>query len=86
MDEGGLTATVAPAHPAPRSALLNGLPPEELRLVESRMAPQTVRTGTVLLAQGAWHGVLYLVRSGVLSVDATTDAGVVTSHPLTHRV
>lgn len=77
MGEANPPVTAAPEQAVPRSALLGGLPPDELQLIESRMTPQTVTSGTVLLAQGALHGVLYLVRSGVLSVDATTDAGVV---------
>jgi NTE family protein len=60
---------------ARRSELLGSLPPEELIRVESRMTPASVPAGEILLSQGSWHGVLYLVRAGVLSVDATTEAG-----------
>jgi NTE family protein len=60
---------------AQRSELLGSLPPEELSRVESRMTAASMPAGTVLISQGSWHGEMYLVRAGVLSVDATTDAG-----------
>ncbi len=66
---------VAAVHGSGRSMLLEGLPDEELRRVESRLEIRMCPAGTVLLSQGTWQGVLYLVRSGILSVDVTTAQG-----------
>jgi NTE family protein len=75
-DSGGSTAG-PPDPPAatPLSALLAGLPPEELQRVQSRLSATTCEAGAVLLSQGSWAGVLYILRTGMLSVDLETADG-----------
>ncbi|MBV9279846.1 MAG: patatin-like phospholipase family protein, partial [Chloroflexi bacterium] len=58
-----------------RSALLDGLPPEERDQVETRLTPVFCAAGTVLVAQGSWHGAMYIIRSGVLGVAVATFHG-----------
>lgn len=65
----------APSWLPMRSVLLDGLPPHELRLVQDRLVSQICGEGSKLIAQGSWHGAMYILRSGTLSVDATLDSG-----------
>ncbi len=64
---------LAPA--AGRDGLFADLPADELERLESRLRPVSCQAGTVLLKQGAWCGALYIVKSGVLSVDLELSDG-----------
>jgi len=46
-----------------------------MELIEARLSAVSCPAGTVLVSQGSWHGVLYMVRSGVLRVHVETSQG-----------
>lgn len=57
------------------SALLGGLPAEELVRVQRRLTPVVCPAGTILIAQGIWHGTMHILRNGVLDVHVETPHG-----------
>jgi NTE family protein len=57
--------------------LLSDLPPGEADRVQSRVSVTACKAGEILLREGQWHGQMYVVRSGVLSVNVTTASGEV---------
>src|SRR6266699_5778267 len=50
------------------SALFRNLQPDETANILARLQPATYESGTCILESGVWHGLLYIIASGTVSV------------------
>ena len=57
------------------SALFHNLQPDETTHILSRLQPATFESGTRILESGIWHGLLYIISSGTVSVCLQEDSG-----------
>ncbi len=57
------------------SALFRDLQPEETAHILARLQPVTFTSGTRILESGVWHGLLYIIASGTVSIFLQEDTG-----------
>ena len=57
------------------SALFRNLRPDETAHILARLHPVTFESGAYILESGVWHGLLYIIASGTVSVLLQEDAG-----------
>ena len=57
------------------SALFRNLQPDETANILARLQPATYESGTCILESGVWHGLLYIIASGTVSVFLQEDSG-----------
>jgi NTE family protein len=57
------------------SALFQNLQPNETTHILARLQPATFESGTRILESGIWHGLLYIIASGTVSVYLQEDSG-----------
>src|SRR5438876_9551550 len=57
------------------SALFRNLQPEETAHILARLQPVTFESGTSILESGVWHGLLYIIASGTVSIFLQEGAG-----------
>jgi NTE family protein len=57
------------------SALFHNLQPDETTHILARLQPATFKSGTRILESGIWHGLLYIIASGTVSVFLQEDSG-----------
>ncbi|HEY6284346.1 MAG TPA: patatin-like phospholipase family protein [Ktedonobacteraceae bacterium] len=57
------------------SALFRNLQPDETANILARLKPATYESGTCILESGVWHGLLYIIASGTVSVFLQEDTG-----------
>ena len=57
------------------SALFRNLQPDETTTILARLQPATFESGTCILESGVWHGLLYIIASGTVSVFLQEDTG-----------
>jgi NTE family protein len=57
------------------SRLFRDLQPQETASILARLRPVSVATGTRILERGAWHGRLYIIASGQVSVLLREEPG-----------
>jgi len=57
------------------SALFRNLQPDEAAKIIARLQPVSYERGTHILECGVWHGQLYIIASGQVSVLLQEDAG-----------
>ena len=57
------------------SALFRNLQPDETATILARLQPATYESGTCILESGVWHGLLYIIASGTVSVFLQEDTG-----------
>ena len=55
------------------SALFRNLQPEETTHILARLQPATFESGTRILESGVWHGLLYIIASGTVSIFLQED-------------
>ena len=55
------------------SALFRNLQPDETANILARLQPATYESGTCILESGVWHGLLYIIASGKVSVVLQED-------------
>src|SRR5437763_1642948 len=55
------------------SALFRNLHPDETANILARLQPATFESGTCILESGVWHGLLYIIASGTVSVFLQED-------------
>src|SRR5438552_3123414 len=57
------------------SSLFRNLQPDETAHILVRLQPATYESGTFILESGVWHGLLYIIASGTVSVFLQEDTG-----------
>jgi NTE family protein len=57
------------------SSLFRNLLPDETAHILARLQPATYESGTRILESGVWHGLLYIIASGTVSVFLQEDTG-----------
>src|SRR5947209_13569055 len=57
------------------SSLFRNLQPDETAHILARLQPATYESGTRILESGVWHGLLYIIASGTVSVFLQEDTG-----------
>ncbi len=57
------------------SALFRNLQPDEAANILAQLQPATFESGTRILESGVWHGLLYIIASGTVSVYVQEDTG-----------
>src|SRR6266702_3234863 len=57
------------------SALFRNLQADETANILARLQPATYESGTCILESGVWHGLLYIIASGTVSVFLQEDSG-----------
>src|ERR1700694_3788666 len=60
------------------SKLFHGLQPQEIAEVVARLQPVSCKRGERILERGLWHGRLYIIASGQVSIllqDGAPEAG-----------
>src|SRR6266516_3674334 len=57
------------------SALFRNLQPDETATILARLQLATYEIGTCILESGVWHGLLYIIASGTVSVFLQEDTG-----------
>ena len=57
------------------SALFRNLQPGETANILARLQPATYERGTRVLESGVWHGLLYIIASGTVSIFLQEDTG-----------
>ena len=57
------------------SALFRNLQPEETAHILARLQPVTFESGTRILESGTWHGLLYIIATGTVSIFLQEDTG-----------
>jgi len=57
------------------SALFRNLQPDETANILAQLQPATFESGTRILESGVWHGLLYIIASGTVSVYVQEDTG-----------
>ncbi len=57
------------------SSLFRNLQPDETAHILVRLQPATYASGTRILESGVWHGLLYIIASGTVSVFLQEDTG-----------
>ena len=55
------------------SALFRNLQPEETAHILARLQPATFESGTRILESGVWHGQLYIIAAGTVSIFVQED-------------
>ena len=55
------------------SALFRNVQPEETTHILARLQPVTFESGTRILESGVWHGLLYIIASGAVSIFVQED-------------
>ena len=55
------------------SSLFRNLQPDETAHILVRLQPATYASGTRILESGVWHGLLYIIASGTVSVFLQED-------------
>src|SRR5215467_13920008 len=57
------------------SVLFRNLQPDETALILAHLQAVTFESGTCILESGIWHGLLYIIASGTVSIFLQEDAG-----------
>src|SRR2546421_4243977 len=66
------------------SKLFHGLQPQEITEVVARLQPVNCKRGERILERGVWHGRLYIIASGQVSIllqDGAPEAGTAFTTP-----